>query len=185
MQFGKSLLGGIIGAAVGVALLFAIYRFSDGFWSAIPFAILTGLGVRMAVSTAGHPSYARGALTAILALAAYIGGLSLVAYVTSARANAPIARAAGSDKASQDAGDADNKDAAPPAPAPIAETAPTARTDSHRGPMVGAPQFNAWNFVWLGVAALVAYELGRGSDARATYADPAAKPAPAGMHPDA
>jgi hypothetical protein len=179
-------LGGIIGAAVGVALLFAIYRFSDGFWSAIPFAILTGLGVRMAVSTAGHPSYARGALTAILALAAYIGGLTLVAYVTSARASAPLARVATADKSSQDAGDADNKDAAAPAPAPVAEmNTSAARNDAHRGPMVGAPQFNAWNFVWLGVAALVAYELGRGSDARATYAEPAAPPAPAGMHPDA
>ena len=79
MQFAKSLIGGIIGAAIGIVLLFAIYRFSDGFWSAVPFAILTGLGVRMAVNTAGHASYARGALTAILALAAYIGGLSLVA----------------------------------------------------------------------------------------------------------
>jgi len=185
MQFGKSLLGGVIGAAVGVALLFAIYRFSDGFWSAIPFAILTGLGVRMAVSTAGHPSYARGALTAILALAAYIGGLTLVAYVTSARANAPLARVAAADKSSQDAADAD-KDAAPPAPAPIAESnTSTARADSHRGPIAGSPQFNAWNFVWLGVAALVGYELGRGSDAPRAYAEPTATPAAAGMHPDA
>ena len=87
MQFGKSLVGGIIGAAIGVAFLFAIYHFSDGFWSAVPFAILTGLGVRMAVNTAGHPSYARGALTAIIALAAYIGGLSLVAYVVATRAS--------------------------------------------------------------------------------------------------
>ena len=55
----------------------------------------------------------------------------------------------------------------------------------HRGPMVTPQQFNAWNFVWLGIAAFMAYELGRGSDAAATYAEPVATPAPAGMHPDA
>ncbi len=186
MQFGKSLIGAIIGAAVGVALLFGVYKFSDGFWSAVPFAILTGLGVRMAVNTAGHASYARGALTAIIALAAYIGGLSLVAAVTTARANAPVAHTAAADQSSKDASDTEDKDATAPVPAPTMEAKSSiAGSDSHRGPLVGPQQFNPWNFVWLGVAAFVAYELGRGSDASATYAEPAATPATAGAHPDA
>jgi hypothetical protein len=185
MQFAKSLIGGIIGAAIGIALLFAIYRFSDGFWSAVPFAILTGLGVRMAVNTAGHASYARGALTAILALAAYIGGLSLVAAVTTASARAPVAHAAAADESSKGSGDSEDKDAGSAAPAPVVETKMSTGGEGHRGPIVAPQQFNAWNFVWLGVAAFIAYELGRGSDAAATYAEPAATPAAAGVHPDA
>ncbi len=68
MRLGKALVGAIIGAAIGIALLFAVIRFSDGFWSAIPFAIITGFGVRMAVGAAGRASYFRGAITALLAL---------------------------------------------------------------------------------------------------------------------
>ena len=81
MQFGKSLLGAIIGAAVGIGLLLAVYLLLgiDKVWMAIPFAILTGLGVRMFVSTAGHASYVRGAMTMVIALAGYIGGWYLVA----------------------------------------------------------------------------------------------------------
>ena len=111
MQFGKALVGGIIGAAVGIGLLFVVIRFSDRFWLAIPFAIITGLGVRMAVSTAGHASYVRGALTAMLALAAYIGGLTVVTHVTSARANAPAAKPAVLNRAPEDGSDASGKDA--------------------------------------------------------------------------
>ncbi|HEX3601492.1 MAG TPA: hypothetical protein VHU84_15180, partial [Lacipirellulaceae bacterium] len=118
MQFGKSLLGAILGAAVGIAFLFALYRFSDGFWSAIPFALITGLGVRMLATTAGHASYARGALTMVLALAAYIGGLSLVAKVATATANAPLKKSAtattamSADKADEDAKD-ESKESVP------------------------------------------------------------------------
>src|SRR5438477_333118 len=84
MQFGKALLGAIIGAVIGLVLLLAAYRFFawDGFWLAVPFAIVTGLGVRVMVATGGH-SYARGALTAVLALAAYYGGWRLVAMIAS------------------------------------------------------------------------------------------------------
>lgn len=186
MQFAKSVIGGVIGAAIGVALLFAIYQFSDGFWSAVPFAILTGLGVRMAVNTTGHPSYARGALTALIALAAYIGGLNSVASVTTARAKAPKAHAVASDTSSSESGDSENKDATAAVPAPVIETqSSTAGAEGHRGPMIAPQQFSTWNFIWLGVAAFIAYELGRGSDAAATYTEPAAAPVAAGVHPDA
>ncbi len=62
MQFGKTLVGAIIGAAIGVGLLLAAGLLFgwDGFWLAIPFAIVTGLGVRLFAATKGHASYARG-----------------------------------------------------------------------------------------------------------------------------
>jgi hypothetical protein len=186
MRLGKALVGGIVGAAIGIALLFAVIRFSDGFWSAIPFAIITGLGVRMAVGSGGHASYFRGALTAILALAAYIGGLSLVAQVTTARANAPKPKPAVLQNAS-DAADPNDKDAAAEPAAPVPDTSmPAARPDMHRSTMVGAPQFSTWNFIWLAIAAFVAYELGRGSDTGGAYVDhTVAEPSAIGTHPDA
>jgi hypothetical protein len=187
MQFGKSLLGAILGAVVGTAFLFAIYRFSDGFWSAIPFAIIMGLGVRMVATTAGHASYARGALTMILALAAYIGGLSLVAKVANATANAPLKKSAAAtaamsgDKAGEDAKDGESKESAP---------APEMQPQTTQGPSAGSrfaasQQFSPWNFIWLAVAALVAYEMGRGSDATVAHTTEPPQPALAGTHPDA
>ncbi len=88
MQLGKSLLGGIIGAVVAIGLLMATYLLFgvDHVSLAIPFAIITGLGVRMLATTSGHASYVRGALTMVLALAAYIGGWLLVARIATARA---------------------------------------------------------------------------------------------------
>ena len=83
MQLGKALVGAIIGAAVGIGMLVAVSVTTGimGFWLAIPFAILTGLGVRLLVSTAGHPSYSRGVLTMLLAMAAYFAGWMVVAKV--------------------------------------------------------------------------------------------------------
>src|SRR6188508_2752101 len=89
MQLGKALLGAIIGAAVGIVLMLVLYLTTgwDKSWLSIPFAIITGIGVRMFTDTKGHASYVRGALTMAIALAAYIGGWMIVAQVATARAN--------------------------------------------------------------------------------------------------
>ena len=62
MQFGKTLVGAIIGAVLGIGLLIAVYLLAgiDKMWMAIPVAILTGIGVRMVAATSGHASYLRG-----------------------------------------------------------------------------------------------------------------------------
>ena len=72
MQFGKTLVGAIIGAVLGIGLLIAVYLLAgiDKMWMAIPVAILTGIGVRMVAATSGHASYLRGAITVVLAMAA-------------------------------------------------------------------------------------------------------------------
>ena len=46
MQFGKTLVGAIIGAALGIGLLIAVYLLFgiDKMWMAIPVAIVDGLG---------------------------------------------------------------------------------------------------------------------------------------------
>ncbi len=48
MQLGKAVLGAVVGGAIGIGLLLVLYLTAglDQVWLAIPFAIITGLGVR-------------------------------------------------------------------------------------------------------------------------------------------
>lgn len=195
MQLGKALLGGIIGAAVGIGLLLVVYLTLsiDKVWLAIPFAIITGLGVRMLVSTSGHASYLRGALTVVLALAAYAFGLFIVAKVATARANEPNSKPASAAAAAEkpaaepgtaepEANDAEPKAEAPPSDQPNAAIPKFSASQSR--PAVSR-EISTWDFIWLSIAALVAYELGRGSGTATTPASRPTQPMPAGGHPDA
>lgn len=196
MQLGKALLGGIIGAAVGTVLLIVLFLTLglDKVWLSIPFAILTGIGVRMVANVSGNASYVRGALTMLLALAGYIGGCIIVAQVATARANATekapaVSGAADPGQAdSENADDPDakstdeaNKDAEPKA------EAPTARSTEFTQPRVAMTrpvQYSPTDIICLAIAALIAYEFGRGSGVSMSGSQ--APPAiPAGAHPDA
>jgi hypothetical protein len=197
MQFGKTLIGGIIGAALGVGLLVLVYHQfgKDNMWLSIPVAILTGLGVRLMIARTGQASYARGALTVLIALGAYLGGLEVTKHYATSRAAElakGVPRAAVDAEAPADPAEKKGPEdaAAPPTPAPDQKAGPAAVP----GPTMGElrrPQlpktFSTWDFLALAVAALVAYELGRGSGG--VYAGPTAtmssEPAPAGTHPDA
>jgi hypothetical protein len=189
MQLGKTLVGAIVGAALGIGLLIAVYLLFgiDKMWMAIPVAVLTGLGVRMVASTSGHASYLRGAITVLLAMGAYLGGLAITRAVANHRADT-VAKANPPRAAAQEPGEAgDAKDApvadAPPVTAPPVAPAPTEIT---RRPAMPNQQFSTWDFISLAVAALVAYELGRGTGLpRDELAARPSEPAPAGMHPDA
>jgi hypothetical protein len=90
MQLGKSLVGAIIGAALGIGLLILINALTawDKYWLAIPVAILTGLGVRWVADTNGHPSYVRGVLTGVIAILAFMLGQYAVAKVATLRSEA-------------------------------------------------------------------------------------------------
>ncbi|MEX0612811.1 MAG: hypothetical protein WD738_07055 [Pirellulales bacterium] len=185
MQLGKSLLGAIIGAALGIGVLIGVYVLFgiDAVWLAVVVALITGMGVRTMVSTSGHASYARGALTGVLALAAYVGGWFLVAEVAKARAAAAPKRAPIA--ATQDTEEGTEKAAAPDADAPPVEQprpinrAPTGAA----GPKAVPPGQNPMDYIWLGIAALVAYELGRGTGAKP--AEMAATETAKSTHPDA
>jgi hypothetical protein len=87
MQLGKSLVGAIIGAVVGIGVLVLINALTqwDKYWLAIPVAICTGLGVRWVATTAGHPSYVRGVLTGVVAILAFLFGQYVVAQVATLR----------------------------------------------------------------------------------------------------
>jgi ABC-type antimicrobial peptide transport system permease subunit len=191
MQLGKTLVGAIIGAALGIGLLYAVYLLFhiDAVWLAIPVALLTGLGVRVLVATSGHASYLRGALTVLLALGAYLGGWFLVAAAAkhqAASASKPNASAAAAE--SGEAGDAkegQGEPAAPPAEAaPPAAPARNLDDTMHRPAM--PRQFSTWDFIFLAAAALLAYELGRGTGGvPSAMASAPGGPVPSGTHPDA
>lgn len=192
MQLGKTLVGAIIGAAIGVGLLagaFLIFGW-DGFWLAIPFAIVTGLGVRAIATTRGHASYARGALTCVLALAAYLGGIRVVAMMAQARAASLTQQSEAKAKSERGAGEAvDGNDnaAGPDAVPPVNQMLPVAQTHADPGHRPLMPrQYPVVDILSLAIAALAAYELGRGTgvpvDAGQTV--PPSAP-PAGTHPDA
>jgi hypothetical protein len=169
MQLGKSLIGAIIGGLVGIALCIAVTKLSGGWdkmWLAIPVALLTGLGVRCMANTKGHPSYARGALTAIIAIAAFLASFPVAALITTrgaaarqinAQASAEPANDAADDAATTDAADAPANEAPPAARA--RESGPDLAGPMRQRP----PERSPWEYVALGIAALVAYELGRGS----------------------
>ena len=189
MQLGKTLVGAIIGAALGIGLLLVVFLFAgiDKMWMAIPVALLTGLGVRMVAATSGHASYLRGAITVLLAMGAYLGGLAITKAVANHRAETaskPSApRAAEEPGAPGDAKDGEAAVEAPPENAPPVAT-PSPDTAIHRPVMPG--QFSTWDFISLAVAALVAYELGRGTGVpKESMGAGPSEPVPGGMHPDA
>jgi hypothetical protein len=181
MHFKSALLGAVIGGAVGIGVLVAAYFLfgADHMALAVVVAILTGLGVRLRVATKGHASYARGALTALLALIAFLGGKFLVAEIASRQATVSVI-------------DAPKQPSSPPAAADATEQASgtdeadTEATDesaaveiqrqrdrasvgqrpafgdaSRRQPLKDS--FAPADYLWLFAAALIAYELGRGS----------------------
>lgn len=167
MQLGKTIVGAIIGGAIGIAALIVAQHYMqiDQTWMAIVVAILTGLGVRAVATTAGHASYLRGALTGILALAAYFGGMKLYSELAQRGILAkklqppPVAAPAEGDGETTDA----EADGEPVVIQPVT-TAPLERT-LPAPPRVGQVQPGSpWDYVWLSIAALIAYEFGRGSN---------------------
>jgi hypothetical protein len=181
MQLGKTLVGAVIGGLVGAAVCVAITKFTgwDKMWLAILVALLTGIGVRMLVDTRGHASYARGALTAILAVGAYFLSFWASTLITTkgAAAREINAQAADRQAADDDAADGEtadaadgesdnaddeaNDDAAPAAPANAQQQ--TERAVNLPRPQ-RPPERSPWEYIALGVAALIAYQLGRGSE---------------------
>jgi len=180
MHFKSALVGAVVGGAVGIGVLIAAYFLfgADHMALAVVVAILTGLGVRMCVATKGHASYARGALTALLALIAFMGGKFLVAEIASRQATVSVIDApknpapppaaelseqeSSSDEASTETTDETaaveiqrQRDRAPAGQSPVFGEIP-------RGPRLN-DALSMGDFLWLFAAALIAYELGRGS----------------------
>jgi hypothetical protein len=172
MGLGPTLLGGAVGAAVGVGLHTLLEtgmlgKPIEASWFAIVIGLLTGLGVRQANRTHMERSYLRGALSGLIALAAIYGSTVVIAEVMKKRDQAmvtkPAAAVADADDASEDAADGDEA-AAADAETPAADADRT-MNPALAGGVVGNPRagdLNPWQFVFMALGALVAYEFGRG-----------------------
>ena len=175
MGVGPTLLGGIVGAAVGVGLHTVLEtgmlgKPVEASWFAIVIGLLTGLGVRQANRTHMERSYLRGALSGLIALAAIYGSSVVIAEVMKKRDLAmvmkPAAAVADPDEASDDATAGD--DAATAETATPAADADRTMNPALAGGVVGNPRagdLNPWQFVFMALGALVAYEVGRGAGA--------------------
>jgi hypothetical protein len=185
MGVGPTLLGGVVGAAVGVGLHTLLEtgmlgKPIEASWFAIVIGLLTGLGVRQANRTHMERSYLRGAMSGIIALAAIYGSTVLIAEIMKKKDQSlptkPTAVAA-------DAADEASDDVAEGSDATVAET-PAVDADRTVNPalaggVVGNPRagdLNPWQFVFMALGALVAYELGRGKEAPTTAAPVEATP---------
>lgn len=165
MQFGRALVGAVIGAAVGIAVLLGAYFFLgwEYTWLAVLVAALVGAGVRTLVATKGHASYARGALTALVALAAFVGGQNLIVAVATRQAarvsmpERPTPSSTDSDASDDQTGGGEVEAELPEQPIVVEPAGGAAGKIRMRN------GYSTWDFIWLSVAALVAYELGRGS----------------------
>jgi hypothetical protein len=173
MQFKKALIGALVGGVIGVGVLVAaFFLFGVQHTSlALVIAVLVGLGVRMMVSTKGHASYLRGALTALIAVAAFVGGSFLVAQLArsqmAANASRPSRVAA---PPQQDDRTTNDEAAMEQDQEPVAEEVEdlASRGADRIGTLMRTPikpGYSTWDFVWFSVAMLVAYELGRGTGA--------------------
>lgn len=187
-----TLIGGIVGAVVGVAIHVALATGMFGepieaSWFAIITGLLTGLGVRQATKAGAGVSYARGAVAALIALAAIVLTFPAIQKTMTTMAKAPAPRPAqDADDATEtdDATDAD-KDAAAaedePAEKAATATAPAVAVGGENKLPAMPNEFNTWQFLYMALGALLAYQFGRGSEARA-YQPPAGE-APVAMDP--
>jgi hypothetical protein len=191
---GPTLLGGIVGAAVGIGLHVVLEtgilgtQPVEASWFAVIIGLLTGLGVRQANKHHMERSYVRGAISGFIALGAIVLSTILISKVMARRdalsIGKPVAAAVETKQEAEDEGDDAAAAPAEPVAQPVADrgAAGPASPLGRRGP----EKMNPWQFVFLALGALVAYEFGRGADPakRAAAAAPEpVEPAPGATNP--
>ncbi|TWT48505.1 hypothetical protein [Botrimarina hoheduenensis] len=163
MQATRTLIGALVGLALGIALLmiFIVQLKQDAWWTFIPVGLAIGYSMRVLAST-GRESYLRGALAALLTgAAAFLGPQAAAKIVQNKGPTITAAKPAekASDEASEDAagGDAIVAEETPT----VMESLPSANTGSIG--LSRSKNFNPLDAVWLGASVLLAYEFGKGS----------------------
>jgi hypothetical protein len=162
MHLRRALIGALIGSMIGVGVLIGIHMLTgvEQGWLAVLVALMTGLGVRLMVSTRGHASIVRGALTCALALLTYMSGTFLAAGVLEGRSKVAI-KPTGPSTAKQVNRDVVAGEDRLERPPIDLSGRPVDYGDQARLEVKDRPLSNM-DLIWLAVAALVAYELGRG-----------------------
>jgi hypothetical protein len=168
MRFGPTLAGAAAGALIGILLHLAVevYGGLEAPWFAIIVGLLVGLLVRkLDKSSVGHVSYLRGAIAGVAALCAivvstYLVGVALTERAALASAK-PIAAATDSDQEAADKSSAMVEGEAPLLESKEAPSAPIPAANKLRASRAG--DLSIWQFIFMAVGTLIAYELARGT----------------------
>lgn len=163
MQAVRTLLGSLVGLALGIALLivFIVYLNIGSLWKLVPVGLAVGYSMRLLAST-GTPSYFRGALAAALTGAAAFAGPLMAAKVVQNKGPDKVSMPAGAVAAQAEAeAPAAEKETVVVAPEPqLVEGLPTTGVGQIG---VRRDRFNPLDAIWLGASVLLAYEFGKGS----------------------
>ncbi len=167
----RVLLSGVIGAvASSAAWLVAEHSQQTSYgWMVCFIGLITGLLVHKASRAGSRGGFARGALAAVLTLAAIVGGQKAYAVYmqttskaanTLAVQNAPVV--------TEPAGNDTAKDAAPAEVLMDLGEEAIGRVPSSYTKTAIKKNLSDWDMVWMGIAALAAYVTGKGSEAVAS-----------------
>jgi len=185
MRFGPTLIGAVVGAAVGMGIQVALEmgllgRTIEAPWFAIVTGLLTGLGVRQAnKSDMNHTSYARGAVAAIVALAAMLGSIYALhaALQMKDQADAKKSPPAKAAPVEAEADEAADEDAAEPADAtPVVDRSAPGKGGAAAGQMPARSDMNPLQMGYMIVGALLAYQFARGAGPSAPAREPVDEP---------
>lgn len=188
MGWGPTLVGGVAGAAVGVALHVALEMGVLGTpivapWFVVITGLLTGLGVRLAnKSLAGRVSYARGAVAVVIALAGILLTFPAVKYALTMKGQSEAKQAAAATRNAEKADDADDAVEAPADQdggeegAAVVADAPAGVAGEGDARMPDPQDFNYKMAIFMALGALLAYDIGRGTGAPKQSTHPAEEP---------
>lgn len=174
----RALVGALLGLAAGAAVVGALDVVQGGkaYWSVLIAGLLAGLLMRGVAGGGGSP-YAKGALAAIATALAAIGGpIAATQWFASMSSASTLDNVAVSTPADDAADDAD---ASTEAAEPLPEVVPTEATAPLSTVAIKRPVANtssAKDLVCLIIGCLLAYQMGKGSQAKpaAEDADPEA-----------
>jgi hypothetical protein len=166
MRLGPTLVGGVIGAAVGMGLhlIVEMTTGAEAPWFAIIIGLMTGLGVHQAnKSLAGNVSYLRGAVTAAIALGAIVGSTPLISKVVTRRGAAATSAKAAAAKA--DADEKTDEGTGDGSAATTIEPEVDERAMAADGSIGAARGMAPWRVPvrHMAVGTFIAYEFGRGT----------------------
>jgi len=171
-------ISGLLGAIASAGAWFGLEHFMEKEfgWLACAVGLVTGLAVHAAAAKPGGAGYARGAMAALLTLAAIVGGPRVKAEVMMvANKEVPVKSAAQDPVVLPADEDAKEGDAPQDAVAdvPAIETAGKRPGEAPRfegaglagqGKQTLKKSLSEWDVIWISGAALVAYIVGKGRD---------------------
>jgi len=173
MGLGRTVIGAIVGALVGIGLHMALGAVihQEAMWFVMIIGALTGLGVRKADKPhPGEVHYANGALSALVALIAMFASLALVPIVVAKTTPPPKDFEKTASKPASERPSAEGTTQQPvgeqtgevPSENPFREEIHVSGRLEAEQPVTIWQFFDAWQSLFVAIGALIAYECGRG-----------------------